>query len=404
MKYNNDIEKVVSYLLKASLFDDRDILDDDITSFIIINWSAIKEEARIQEVLPLIAQGASVISGIPKNELRSIIISSTMNNEQSLFDQAEVLNILHNINCAVIKGSSVAIYYPHSEIRTLGDIDILISKKDINKTADILIQNGYIKHDSNHQFHISYNKANAYVELHFGIYKGYDNLAGQTVKNFMEEAVTITYKASLNKYTFPVLDIPHQAVTLLIHMQRHMLATGMGLRQLCDWCMFVNSSLHNIDFCKDILSACGLLKFAKTLTKTCVMYLGLSLEYCQWCVDIDDKICELLFNDICRSGNMGRKENEQRTANKFSAGAERTDKKLNAFSLFISNINWKTRQCFPISNKYKILIPFLAVFIIIRSGIRMITGKRTKVSLSKLYKVTREKNKLYKALGIFKVE
>lgn len=43
----------------------------------------------------------------------------------------------------ILKGTSASQYYPHSEYRTLGDIDIMTSRKDFDAAYQELLDNGY---------------------------------------------------------------------------------------------------------------------------------------------------------------------------------------------------------------------------------------------------------------------
>ena len=103
----------------------------------------------------------------------------------------------------------------------------------------------------------------------------------------MEQALRHTEQVELHGYAIPVLAVPHQLVSLLAHMERHMGSTGIGLRQICDWAVAVQARRAQIGEAElQALERCGLLHFAKVVTRLCEKYLG--LPPCPWCQNAMD--------------------------------------------------------------------------------------------------------------------
>ena len=97
-------------------------------------------------------------------------------------------------------------------------------------------------------------------------------------------------------------------LVLLAHMRRH-LRVGLGLRQVIDWMMYVERELDDA-FWRDTFCAVAKEKnldtLAITTTRLCQKYLGLSKRI-SWCAGADDALCELLLENLFRSGNFGKK-------------------------------------------------------------------------------------------------
>ena len=76
-----------------------------------------------------------------------------------------------------------------------------------------------------------------------------------------------------------------------------MINTGIGLRHLCDWAVFVDSvDDFEKDF-KDKLTECGLYRFAQILTQLSSKYLGLKKQ--AWAEGVlDDSLLHSLILDI----------------------------------------------------------------------------------------------------------
>ena len=43
----------------------------------------------------------------------------------------------------ILKGTSAAQYYPHPELRAMGDIDIITRREDFRKSCNMLLENGF---------------------------------------------------------------------------------------------------------------------------------------------------------------------------------------------------------------------------------------------------------------------
>lgn len=113
----------------------------------------------------------------------------------------------------------------------------------------------------------------------------------------------------LNGFSVPVLPPLANGLVLLAHIQQH-LSSGLGLRQIIDWMMYVekylNDEFWNTEF-KDAAEKCSLKKLAMVSTLMCQKYLGLDPEI-TWCRNSeDDKLCDELLEYVVKRGNFGRK-------------------------------------------------------------------------------------------------
>ena len=98
-------------------------------------------------------------------------------------------------------------------------------------------------------------------------------------------------------------------IVLLLHVVQHLIS-GLGLRQIIDWMMFVNSELNDetwrLEF-QPILRKIKLEKFAIILTRMCQLHLGLRTEDITWCHSADPLLCNKLLDHFMEKGNFGRK-------------------------------------------------------------------------------------------------
>jgi hypothetical protein len=329
-----------------------------------------------------------------------------MRNERLLQAQASIIALLQlsGVACAILKGASIAVRYPKLEMRALGDIDILVHEEQCSTAVSVLETNGYCKHNSDHAFHIGFNKAGIYLELHYALTRFPDLPIGNKISLQLRSAVNRTRLAVIDKNTFPVLNLADQAISLLLHMERHMVGSGIGLRQLCDWCIFIRS-LSQEDLQSQVIPAingCKLYRFASVLTMICVDYLGLDEMHGKWCCIVSNEIIDNVLADILDSGNMKARDIERNASSVFVAGEESSTRKQSLLTSAASNLTVRARKQFPICHKLPILLPIFWVYIPVRYLYRSMKGTRPKQSIRKIAGYAMKRKKLYRKLELFK--
>jgi len=371
-------------------------------------WGQMYECAEKQSVVPLMLRGAAPYkTQIPLellNRMRSCSISVVMRNERLMAIQDQLMAFMteHHIPCAILKGCSLSVCYPQAELRPLGDIDVLIRPEDVERTEQLLCANGYRPDHTGHPFHLDFFGKGACVEMHWQVSTFPDSQGGHTAREIMQTALEQTDIACLEGYSFPELKPLHQAISLLLHMERHMTTGGIGLRQLCDWAMFVNSVDAGV-FAAQVLpkiEKCGLLQFAKVLTATCVEYLAMPAEKGVWCQMIKPAMCAAMMQDVFRGGSMGKAAEETEVSGMFiergNAGRQR-----NAVLLMFQKLTQIANVHFPITRCWKMLLPVFWIYIPLRYWVRSLQGKRTKIAFADTLAVTRARRKLYNELRLF---
>ncbi len=373
-------------------------------------WDPLIEQARLQTVLPIIYHAIMQLPDDKKppksviSILKSETICSIISDERLLAIQDELLALLNaeDIPSVILKGTSVAINYPNPELRIQGDIDILIDKTDMDHAVDAMERAGFQNSGHEHGFHKTFCKDNACIELHHAFSIVPQNSAGDFITGLMQTAVSTASYGELEKHVFPILSCTHQAVSLLLHMQKHITSSGLGLRQLCDWAMFTRMvGQENQERMLKVLDRCGLLRFAEILTKTCVLYLGLPSESCPWCLQISDDICAALMRDFLKSGNFGRKDTVRGVSGLLISRYAIDARQRPALSTFIKNLNKNAVVHFPLMKKVPVLLPIMWFFLPIRYMVRMALGKRPKHSPGRILANANQRELLYRTFHLF---
>ncbi len=172
------------------------------------------------------------------------------------------------------------------------------------KTREILISNGYtIETGHENPRHIGFEKNNVCYELHHHF--SHEDL---DIEEYISIGINNRTTVKFGTYEFPMLPKLSNGLVLLDLMRNH-LQTGLVLRQVIDWMMYVYRELSDEFWTTEfalVVRSLGLEKFAIVITRMCQLYLGLP-ETITWCKDADVEICRNLLNVLFCSGNFGRK-------------------------------------------------------------------------------------------------
>lgn len=373
-------------------------------------WEDILTLAKAHGVLSLVLQGCpSIRTQIsPANWQKWFckLVAITVNNNSLIATQSKIVGLMADkgIPCAILKGTSLAACYCNPLARTLGDIDLLVAPQYTEQAADILFAQGFSapKESYAHPYHIDFYMNKTVVELHFAVSTFPNSAAGSEAKRIMDTCWQEIQQKHIENHVFPCLSDLHQALSLMLHMERHMTTGCIGLRQLCDWAVFVKSVSPDY-FAEQILPAlerCGLAEFARVLTKTSVRYLGLDPNHVAWCCSVKDRRIEAMMQEILRTGSIHNKDNNDDVSSLFveSSGEEA------AIRVYIKKINAISRRRFPITQKAPVLLPIFWVYIPIRYWIRSLIGKRKRKSVLRTIAMTKQRKQLYRELKLFMID
>lgn len=371
-------------------------------------WENILCVAEDQGVLFLVLQGCPSVrrqlSPVSWTKWRSKLISTMVNNESLLAAQSKLIDCIQDddIPCAVLKGSSISACYSNPSVRALGDIDLLVPAQFIEQVSDILVSQGFHapKDSFAHPYHIDFYKNNIVVELHYAVSTFPDSPAGREAKRYLESWQDQIQQKHIGDYAFGCLSDSQQALSLLVHMERHMTTGCIGLRQLCDWAAFLTSITPDY-FSEQILpelKLCGMEKFAAVLTQTAIRYLGLNFVYGMSFLSVSEYYVQAMIEEILRAGSIHNKNNTEDVSSFFvdESGTK------SSMRVFVSKINSLVRRKFPITKKLPFLFPIFWLYIPLRYWFRSLMGKRRRKSLLRTIAITKQRKQLYRSLSLFK--
>lgn len=294
----------------------------------------------------------------------------------------EQSNLPISVPYVVLKGTSAAQYYPHTEYRAMGDIDIITRREDFSIACQELINNGYrVKKQLNRE--VGFVKNGIIIEVH----RSFAALNDPNRANYLDDLIISNIGST---HVLPGLI---NGLVLLEHISQH-LENGLGLRQIIDWMMFVDKCLPDEKWTEfnHMVKQIGLTKLAIVVTRMCELYLGLPTR--KWCKDTDDDICYALLDYIYNSGNFGNKQNND------TGRSIQTIYNIYSISSFFKLLQKHGKMNWNLAQKYRLFHPFAWMYQLchfINKGLRR---NEAIAQFNNEYRKVVERKKLFSALGV----
>lgn len=328
-----NVEKELFDLLKLSLWSRSDSAlqqldgEEEVVAERLRNffWNAFFRLAKEQCVIGLTADvlvSCKGKIGVPGDVLL-IWIGLTMKLEQhNLKMNRMVISLYGKLRSlgwhpVLMKGQAFAQNYPNPLHRVCGNIDLYIKQQDdCKKTIDWAIRVGGHAHQGNESAwehkHFAVDLKGFEVELHYQMCRFENHRLQQRLQNIIDHefAANDPYYVQIEGEEIetvpPTLSVLHQ----LMHITRHLLEAGIGIRQICDLAVYVDRHCDeiNADVLRQYVEELQLDEVAEALGYILVEMLGLKKE--KWPLGIVADHAGFIIREIFDGGNFGH----QRTA------------------------------------------------------------------------------------------
>lgn len=209
----------------------------------------------------------------------------------------------------LLKGQVNAILYPRPEHRAPGDIDLFLYRKGDYEKANEWAKKKGCRIDAENIHHQSYEINGIHVENHknicyFGIRK-YDGLLEEKVQEIIRNHRFI--ELEIDSLKVSVLPVEFNAFFLFYHLFHHFIHLGVGVRQFCDWVLFMHTHSPQMD--KEALTGLArqfdLLNAMEVFASAAVRYLGADPGVFPFTTDTEGKFVDVVMDDVLRGGNFG---------------------------------------------------------------------------------------------------
>lgn len=282
------------------------------------DWQCIYEWARHHAVLAWIYDGIELLpqdlrpnravmmkwfSVVVQIEEANAGINSRIAGLARLYSSAGIPFVL-------LKGQGLASCYPNPYHRQCGDIDVYVGRDNYLRANDTLVYDGgsVVETEDKHDKHTAIRWRGVVVENHQDVARLYTPAYNRRLQAFVREAMD-SAEASFVVSGIKVRVPSHyfNSIYVLVHALVHLLSTGVGLRQICDWvCVMRNhaSSFDRERWLEDIDSM-GLRRPYVIFGHIAVNYLGLAPEVLPVSCDGVCPDAEFVMDDIFDAGNFG---------------------------------------------------------------------------------------------------
>lgn len=214
-----------------------------------------------------------------------------------------------DIGFFVFKGQTVASYYPTPEIRTSGDVDFYVLKKDWGRAKSLLEKEVTITDDHSGQ-HLEFTKDGVPFEMHYHTAV----FASGSKQRYWDELIESYFDdvldhVEINGAEVPTLPPTLNSIYLFVHIYHHFLKEGIALRQFIDWMMFFEAK-HDEIVVSELtakLERLGLLRAFKAFGAVLTEVLGMdAICFPYSLAESDKKYVDKIMAIVLRYGNFGK--------------------------------------------------------------------------------------------------
>lgn len=213
----------------------------------------------------------------------------------------------NNVSYVVVKGQVVASYYPDPLIRQSGDVDYYCNNDNFPKSLKVVKDSWNINPDiEESSIHIHFEKDSVTYEGHYSLALLYNKKKNAYWQKILDEDMGAT--VDIGGVKVVTLSPTIHALYIFLHLYRHLMELGVGLRQFCDWAIILHYCKDCIDHHKlqQHLKVLGLEMAYRACGSILVDYLGLpQKDFGYTITDKDRSYGTKVLDVVLYRGNMG---------------------------------------------------------------------------------------------------
>ncbi|MBQ7437656.1 MAG: nucleotidyltransferase family protein [Oscillospiraceae bacterium] len=363
-----------------------------------VNWDALFQECVSQTVLPIVF---SVLRDDLPEEISQKwqpVYHRLLGNNIRVISAHSNIHKLLSPRYVILKGCAAARYYPKPNLRTMGDVDFLVDRADLDSASEILQRAGMERTDQgSHDFHRNFTYQKVSYEMHWEA-PGIPKIGGERIRELFRDTLE---KAVLVGNSYFVPSDLHHGMILLLHNASHMTAGGIGLRHLCDWAVYIEkmTDAFVIGELTPALKVCGLWEYARVLTAMSASFLGATER--DWASGADEGLLDSLMDDIWSGGNFGYKDAHRLNLRVLNRNTEsRKVERRAVIPSLMSEIHLKAKKWYPALMKFPLTVPLAWGAVSFRYFTKLLRGERSPIRL-KDARTAKMRRELFEQLKLF---
>ena len=242
----------------------------------------------------------------------------------------------NDVDYRVVKGQTVAAFYPNALLRQCGDIDYYCNAENFEKSVQVLKNAWHVnpdQEDSDH--HMEFYHRDVLFEGHYSLGLFHNKQKDEYWERILREDED--YQVNVGEVKVKTLSPTLHTLYIFLHLYHHLMELGIGLRQFCDWAVLLHACHDEINQeqlryhlqqlgVENAYRACG-----------CVLtdYLGLpAKDFTYQLTEKDRRYTTKILNIVFYRGNMG-KYNKKSTTMGWKHNIEATAIKWSHFYKFM---------------------------------------------------------------------
>ena len=229
---------------------------------------------------------------------------------RELSDFARGLNEV-GYSYVIIKGQTLALLYPHPDVRTVGDIDIFINNQEQYEHLKTFLEkrlNTSLEKLSDGK-HVEFEYNGCEFEIHNILTQLSQKKNQQYFDQVIDAAMQQRYSITIDQSAVFTLPPTINILYTFIHLFFHLSASGCGLRQFCDLTMLIYKKMPEADATElaSHLKSLELYKAFLAVGAFLVEELSLPEESFPFQLTAKDRRwASIIRKNIIRGGNFGR--------------------------------------------------------------------------------------------------
>lgn len=270
----------------------------------LVDWKVIYHLSDINDITAIVYQQIISLDDEfkPKGELLSHFKQNlgftiqSYNKKMAAQQSVKFLLDSSKIDHVFVKGAAIRKYYPVEELRTSGDIDVIVKKNDFDTIYNLLKEKNIkiLRHESET---ISAVVSSCEVEIH---------KTADVKSSYFDNIFLLCKMQSGCTYELPEYE---HLLYVMCHLIKHLSYRGAGIRMLMDIDVLVRG-IKDFD-CEKFISMCRLAdieKSAKTILSLCNFWFHTPLEAF---VDFkqETKLLEIFETVLLEGGSFGYEMN-----------------------------------------------------------------------------------------------
>ena len=296
----------------------RNTLDDKLDAE---TWARVFDTAKKQAVLGVTFKGIEKLPAdqLPplRTKLQWALAAEKIGQNNAEIDShaAEITKTFEDmgIRSCVLKGQGAAMLYPWPEARQSGDIDLWIDLP-CRKAVPVLKQKWTVGDVFYHHADVRAFTDGTELEVHFRPSWMNSPISNRRLQRYFKSKAPEQFGNGSGK-GFNCPTDAFNCVFSLIHIYRHLLQEGIGMRQLMDYCFILKSSSEpERKAAYNFVSKLGMKKFCGALMYALEYFFALEPE--SMLCPPDGRYGEFLVDEVMKSGNFGHFDSRNRYSRK----------------------------------------------------------------------------------------